>query len=79
MHPNVDEIVEQVTLLLKRIARSQPVGIISNIKNFKVHNSLENPILFSIGGICDSLRAGAGIGGLLFSKAGQSLMVKLGI
>ena len=79
MHPNVDEIVEQVTLLLKRIDRSQPVGVISNIKNFKLHNSLENPILFSTGGILGSLIAGAGIGGLLFSKAGQSLMVKLGI
>ena len=79
MPSNIDEIVEQVTLRLKRIARSQPVGVISNIKNFKLHNSLENPILFSIGGIWGSLLAGAGIEGLLFSKAGQSLMVKLGI
>lgn len=36
-------------------------------------------LLFSIGGMLGSIIAGAGIGGLLFSKTGQSLMVKTGI
>jgi len=38
-----------------------------------------NPLLFTTGGILSPVIAGAGIGGLLFSKPGQSVMVKIGI
>jgi hypothetical protein len=47
--------------------------------HFNYFGAKTNPFLFSTGGILGSLIAGAGIGGLLFSKAGQSLMGKLGI
>jgi len=47
--------------------------------HFNYFGAQTNPLLFSIGGVLGSIIAGAGIGGLLFSKTGQSLMVKTGI
>ena len=46
---------------------------------FNYFGAQTNPLLFSAGGMLGSLIAGAGIGGLLFSKTGQSIMERLGI
>lgn len=48
-------------------------------RQFHYFGAQTNPLLFSFGGIFGSLLAGTGIGGVLFSKAGQSLMAKIGI
>jgi hypothetical protein len=47
--------------------------------HFNYFGAQTNPLLFSAGGMLGSLIAGAGIGGLLFSKTGQSIMERLGI
>jgi hypothetical protein len=42
--------------------------------HFNYFGAQINPLLFSAGGMLGSLIAGAGIGGLLFSRTGQSIM-----
>jgi hypothetical protein len=42
--------------------------------HFNYFGAQINPLLFSTGGMLGSLIAGAGIGGLLFSRTGQSIM-----
>jgi hypothetical protein len=47
--------------------------------HFNYFGAQTNPLLFSAGGMLGSLIAGAGIGGLLFSKTGQSIMERIGL
>lgn len=45
--------------------------------HFNYFGAQTNPLLFSAGGMLGSLIAGAGIGGLLFSKTGKSIMERI--
>lgn len=47
--------------------------------HFNYFGAQTSPLLFSTGGILGSLIAGAGIGGLLFTKGGQTMMERIGI
>ena len=47
--------------------------------HFNYFGAQTHPLLFSAGGMFGSLIAGVGIGGLLFSKTGQSIMERIGI
>ncbi len=47
-------------------------------RHFHYFGAEANPLLFSLGAILGSVIAGAGIGGLLFSRTGNSILAKLG-
>jgi hypothetical protein len=47
--------------------------------HFNYFGAQASPLLFSAGGVVGSLVAGAGIGGLLFSEAGRSILARIGI
>ena len=47
--------------------------------HFNYFGAQTNPLLFSAGGVLGSLIGGTGIGGLLFSETGQSILRRIGI
>jgi hypothetical protein len=47
--------------------------------HFNYFGAQASPLLFSAGGVVGSLIGGAGIGGLLFSERGRSILAKIGI
>jgi len=47
--------------------------------HFNYFGAQTSPLLFSAGGLLGSLLGGSGIGGLLFSEKGQSILEKIGI
>ena len=47
--------------------------------HFNYFGAQTNPVLFSAGGLIGSLIGGAGIGGLLFSGTGRSILDRIGI
>lgn len=47
--------------------------------HFNYFGAKTNPLLFSAGGVLGSLIAGSGIGGLLFSETGRSLLERIGL
>ena len=46
--------------------------------HFNYFGAQTNPLLFSTGGVLGSLIGGAGIGGLLFSEKGRSILERIG-
>ena len=47
--------------------------------HFNYFGAQASPLLFSSGGVLGSLIAGAGIGGLLFSETGRSILERIGL
>jgi hypothetical protein len=47
--------------------------------HFNYFGAQASPLLFSAGGVLGSILAGAGIGGLLFSETGRSLLERIGL
>ena len=47
--------------------------------HFNYFGAQTNPVLFSAGGVLGSLIGGAGIGGLLFSETGRSILDRIGL
>lgn len=47
--------------------------------HFNYFGAQASPLLFSAGGVLGSILAGAGIGGLLFSETGRSLLETIGL
>jgi hypothetical protein len=47
--------------------------------HFNYFGAQASPLLFSAGGVLGSILAGAGIGGLLFTEMGRSLLERIGI
>jgi len=47
--------------------------------HFNYFGAPTNPVLFSAGGVLGSLIGGAGIGGLLFSETGRSVLKRIGV
>ena len=47
--------------------------------HFNYFGAQASPLLFSAGGVLGSILAGAGIGGLLFSETGRSILERIGL
>ncbi|MBW2478368.1 MAG: hypothetical protein JRF38_00150 [Deltaproteobacteria bacterium] len=47
--------------------------------HFNYFGAQASPLLFSAGGVLGSILAGAGIGGLLFTETGRSVLERIGI
>ena len=47
--------------------------------HFNYFGAQASPLMFSVGGVVGSLLGGAGIGGLLFSETGRSILARIGL